>query len=200
MARKGRSVRDQVGQAWLFIPIAMIAGLVYLEFGRDLESRSYRTGQRGVRHTSPRVVQARPDETSRQGANQPAAGSAADLESPESCRGTLPANAQALIAQTTVGDISACASRYHDHPEWRGPPSGFSMTVNQEGRAAALDLSGEREVPEGFLVCLRRAAGGWALPSPTGGECATIEIALGRGPVGEAPVVPTAGEMVPSGQ
>jgi len=200
MPRKGRSVRDQVGQAWLVVPIALIAGLVYFEYGRNLDARNYRSGQRGARNALPRVVQVRSNENERRGGNEPSVGSARDTDEAPDCRGTLPANAQALIAQTTVADVSDCASRHHAHPDWTGPPSGFSMTVNQEGRATAVELTGEREVPEIFLACLRRVAASWVLPSPMQGECATIEIALGRGPVGNVPVVPTTQEMLPSDQ
>ncbi len=103
MPRKGRSVRDQVGQAWVFVPITLVILLVYFAYGQDLESRTYLSARRGVRNPTPRT---QTPAILRRGSSGSGHGGGADTEEDAHvCEGTLPARGRTLIAQTIVGDV-----------------------------------------------------------------------------------------------
>ena len=202
--RRGRSVRDQVGQAWVFVPSALIILLVYINYGDRLGTREYRPGQRGARNAAPlvrtpaRLRRAAPASPSGSGAE-----GATSQEEARTCTGTLPANARRLIAQSILSDVVGCVERHQENPEWRQPPRGLTMMVDEGGRVEGLDVSEGDEVPDIFITCLQRAGAAWQFPEPIGGGCAVVEISLAPGPgsgASAAPIVPPQEEVEESDQ
>jgi hypothetical protein len=191
--RRGRSVRDQVGQAWIFVPIALVILLVYINYGDRIGSREYRPGQRGARNSAQLVrTPARLRRAAPGGPSGAGAGGVASEED-RTCTGTIPVNARRLIAQSILGDVVGCVERHQGNPAWRQPPTGLTIMVDEEGRVEGLDVSEGDEVPDIFITCLQRAGAGWQLPEPHGGGCAMVEISLARGPgsgANAAPIVP----------
>jgi hypothetical protein len=173
----GRSLREQVGNAWVLLVVILLGGIYYWTIGRDTSS-TRQASQRGIRITSRSTPSPMPRKSG-PGARPSRATAETDLAP---CTGQLPPNGVRLIQQSISADVADCLRGAALQPGDPATPTSMSLTLGVGGVLEQLEVEAESGASPQFISCLQGEAPGWQLPAPQGGACARVTIPFGLPP------------------